>query len=203
MVPHGSESPMVPLDLKYPLWDRIFTVAPLVVIGTKEGEGFNLAPKHMAMPLGWEGHFGFVCTPSHGTFQNVREERAFTVSFPGPDQLVVTSLTAVPRCGEEVEKPLLDALPTDEAQVVGGRVLRGAHLILECELDRIVSGFGEASLIVGRVVAARANRRALRVSEVDDESILRDSPLLVYLSPGRFARVSSSHFFPLPEGFRR
>ena len=34
------------------LWQRVFAVAPLVLVGTKEGDGYNFAPKHMAMPLG-------------------------------------------------------------------------------------------------------------------------------------------------------
>lgn len=193
---------MVPLDLRHSIWERLFTVAPLVVIGTKEGEGYNLAPKHMATPLGWEGHFGFVCTPSHSTYHNAKREGTFTVSFPGAEQVLVTSLTAVPRCEGVQEKPLLDALPTEAAREVEGRVLRDAHLVLECELDRIVDGFGSASLVVGRIIAARAHPKALRTTGVDDEDILRQAPLLAFLSPDRFAEVAASHLFPMPGGYR-
>lgn len=194
---------MVELELRSPVWNRVFTVAPLVVIGTREGDGYNLAPKHMALPLGWEGYFGFVCTPTHSTYVNAREYGAFTVSFPGVDQVVITSLTAEPRCGDGGEKPTLISLPTRPAQAVEGRVLRDAHLVLECELDRIVEGFGDSELVVGRIVAARAHPLALRKTEVDDAEILRQAPVLAYLSPGRFAKVQSSQLFPLPEGFQR
>src|SRR5210317_363191 len=71
------------------LWEDLFTVAPLVLIGTREEDGrFDLAPKHMVTPIGWEGHFGFVCTPLHRTYWNARRERVFTVSYPRPSQVV-------------------------------------------------------------------------------------------------------------------
>jgi hypothetical protein len=52
----------------HPVWMRVFTVNPLVVVGTREESGaYDLAPKHLAMPMGWENYFGFVCTPRHNT----------------------------------------------------------------------------------------------------------------------------------------
>lgn len=199
----SDDGAMLPLDPRYPVWERVFTVSPLVVVGTREDGRPNLAPKHMATPLGWEGYFGFVCTPAHSTYHNARERGCFTVSFPGVDQLLVTTLTATPRCEGQEPKPVLRALPTEEARQVDAPVLRDAHLVLECELERVVDGFGEASLVVGWTVAARAHRDALRSSDVDDEEVLDRSPLLAFLSPERFAEVSVSHLFPLPEGFER
>ncbi|MDX1568517.1 MAG: flavin reductase [Longimicrobiales bacterium] len=193
----------VELDLEQPIWNRTFTVAPLVVIGTREGDGYNLAPKHMATPLGWDNLFGFVCTPSHGTYQNIRTEEAFTVSFPLPSQVVVTSLTAQPRCGEDEPTPGLDSLPTEPAQEVDGIVLRDAYLVLECRLERIVDDFGSWSLIAGEVVAARALRDSVRKSEVSDERIFERTPLLAYLSPGRYAEIRDTREFPFPAGFKR
>lgn len=194
---------MVDLDLEQPVWNRVFTVAPLIVVGTREGEGYNLAPKHMATPLGWDNRFGFVCTPSHGTYQNVKTEEAFTVSFPLPDQVVVTSLTAQPRCDEDASTPGLESLPTAPAEKVDGIVLRDAYLVFECELDRVVDDFGSWSLIAGRIVSARARRESLRASEVGDERILERAPLLAYLSPGRYAEIHETRAFPFPAGFKR
>ena len=197
-----SDPPTVPLDLRFPLWDRVFTVAPLVVVGTKEDDDYDLAPKHMAMPLGWEAHYGFVCTPAHATYHNVKEHGAFTVSYPGPDQIVLASLTAAPRCGEGEPTPTLPSVPTVAAREVDGVLLRGAHLGLECELDRIIDGFGRGSLIVGRIVAASAHPDAVRTSEVEDDEQVHAAPLLSYVSPGRYAVISDSNAFPFPAGFR-
>ena len=87
------------MDVANPIWDRFFWVSPLVIVGTSEPDGsYDLAPKHMATPMGWQNYFGFVCTPRHATYTNTIREEAFTVSYPRPDQLVHTSLSAVPRC---------------------------------------------------------------------------------------------------------
>ena len=184
------------------LWERVFTVAPLVLVGTKEGDGWDFAPKHMAMPLGWEGLYCFACTPRHATYRNVQAHPEFTVSFPRPEQVLESSLAAGGRYEGDL-KPALAAVATAPARVVDGRVVEGCPLHLECELERIVDGLGSASLIVGRVVAAFAVREALRGAEVDDADLVHRLGLLAYLSPGRFATVRESLSFPYLDDFRR
>jgi flavin reductase (DIM6/NTAB) family NADH-FMN oxidoreductase RutF len=198
----GGEREWEELDPFQPIWERFFLVSPLVLVGTKEGEGFDLAPKHMAFPLGWENFFGFVCTPRHATYHNAREHGAFTVSYPRPEQLVVTSLTAQRRDAAG-EVPVLDMLPTEPARSVEGVLLRDAYVQLECELERVVDGFGPNSLVAGRIVAARVRSDALRTSESGDTDRVRNAPLLAYLHPGRFARISESRVFPFPADFSR
>jgi hypothetical protein len=133
----------VELDVRTPIWERVFTVAPLVIVGTRDPDGaFDLAPKHMALPLGWDNYFGFVCTPRHATWANAVCERAFTVSYPRPSQLVHASLTASPRCADG-SKPAAGVLPTVPARRIEGALVDGAALQLECELERVIEGFGE------------------------------------------------------------
>ncbi len=152
---------LVTLDTQHPIWDRFFTVAPLVVVGTREQNGdYDLAPKHMVTPLGWENYFGFVCTPSHSTYRNIQREKVFTVSFPTAESVVLASLAASPRCGDE-SKPVLAALPTFAASKIDGRFLVQSRLFFECELDRIVDGFGVNCLIAGRIIAAQIAANAL------------------------------------------
>jgi len=135
-----TQPTLVSLDLDQPIWERFFTVAPLVMVGTRERDGtYDLAPKHMAMPLGWGNYFGFICTPRHHTYSNIRRTREFTVSFPRPSQVLTVSLTATPRCDHD-RKPALNALPTIPAQLVDGVFLQDAYLNLECQLIRIVDG---------------------------------------------------------------
>ena len=101
-------------------------VAPLTLIGTREPDGtYDLAPKHLAIPMSWEEHYGFVCTPSHATYANAQREGAFTVSFPRPDQIVLTSLAAAPRC-EDDQKHSLQAIPTFPARKVAGVLVETA-----------------------------------------------------------------------------
>lgn len=193
----------VALDTKEAIWPHFFTVAPLVVIGTKEDSGYNLAPKHMVTPLGQDNYFGFVCTPRHSTYHNIKKEGGFTVSFPKPDQVVLTSLAATARCEEtSLPKPVLENIPTVPATQIDALFLRDAYLYLECELDRIVDGFGEYSLIAGRIVAAFVEEDALRVSEGNEQEMLYQSPLLAFLAYGRFAKVQNTFAFPYPKDFK-
>ncbi|MGB5710582.1 MAG: flavin reductase, partial [Waterburya sp.] len=81
--------------------------------------------------------------------------------------------------------------------------LKDAYLFLECKLERIVDGFGENSLIAGKIVAAYVQPEALRVSDQDDRDLLLQAPLLAYLSPGRYAKIEQSFSFPFHQGFKQ
>ena len=193
----------VALSLATPIWERFFTVAPLVLVGTKEAAGgYDLAPKHMAMQLGWQNRYCFVCSPRHATYVNAVRTGEFTVSYPTAEQVVATSLAASPR-EEDGSKPSLAALETVPARVVDGVLVAGAYVTLECRLDRVIDGFGENSIVTGEIVAASVSTDAARGAEVDDQDLLAAGPLLAYLSPGRFASVGESRSFPLPLGCRR
>ncbi len=194
---------LVTLSLEIPIWERVFTVAPLVIVGTRDADGRdNLAPKHLVTPLSWENHFGFVCIDRHRTYQNIQQTGVFTVSYPRPSQIVLTSLTAAPR-DESGDKSALTALPTIPARQVDGVLVEGAYFFLECELDRIIDGFGENSLIAGKIVAAHADPHALRHLDRDDADLLMQMPLLAYLNWGRVARIDESYAFPFMDGFKR
>lgn len=197
-----DQQPRVAIPTDSPVWDRFFTVAPLVIVGTREGGGgYDLAPKHMAMPLGWRNFYCFVCSPRHATQHNVEATGEFTVSFPRPDQILQVSMAAGPRI-EDGSKPSLAALETLPASTVDGVLVRGAYLWLECALERMVEGFGDNTLIIGRVLAASADERILRGSGADAGRPIQHPPLLAYLSPGRFASVAQSSSFPFHVDFR-
>ena len=200
--PPGREG-LVELNVKAPIWDRFFTIAPLVLIGTREADGGNdMAPKHMAFPMGWQNYFGFVCTPRHATYQNIARDNVFTVTYPKPSQWLQTSLTASPRC-DDGDKPSLNLVDITRSPKVDCPVVKDGYLYLECELDRFVDGFGPNSLIVGKVIAARVDRDYLRAVERDDQDVIYEGPLLSYVSPGRFTVIEETRSFPFPAGMKR
>ncbi|HSC49576.1 MAG TPA: flavin reductase [Gaiellaceae bacterium] len=198
----GATEELVDLSTETPIWERFFLVAPLALVATKEGDGYDVAPKHMVTPLGRDNYFGFVCSPSHATYRNLEVHPQFTVSFPGADLIVEASLAAGRRAADG-SKPTLAALPLLPARTVDGVLVDRCVLYLECELDRVVDGFGDNSLLVGRIVAASAPDYALRGPDVDDADLLQRLRPLVYLAPGRFGVVEPTHRFPLPAGFNR
>jgi flavin reductase (DIM6/NTAB) family NADH-FMN oxidoreductase RutF len=194
---------VIPLAVDQPIWDRFFGVFPLVIVGSQEEDGqFNFAPKHLAMPVGWENYFCFVCSPRHSTYHNVRRHGAFTVSYPRPTEVLLASLAAGPRC-EDFSKPNLLLLPSFSARVVEGALVRGCYLFLECTLHSVIDGFGPNSLIIGNVVAAAAHTEILRAEELDEGEQLYRSPLLAYVNPGRLAEIRETTAFPFVKGFSR
>jgi flavin reductase (DIM6/NTAB) family NADH-FMN oxidoreductase RutF len=194
---------LISLATDRPIWDRFFGVFPLVIVGSKEETGrFNLAPKHLAMPLGWANYFCFVCSPQHTTYHNIRRHKAFTISYPRPSEVLLATLAAAPRC-EDRSKPSLLLLPTMPANNVDGVLVKGCNVYLECTLHSIIDDFGPNSLIVGNVVAATAHEDAVRAEERDEADQIHEFPLLAYLSPGRIAAIRQSTAFPFPTGFSR
>jgi flavin reductase (DIM6/NTAB) family NADH-FMN oxidoreductase RutF len=200
---NAKATALIELDTSSSIWESFFTVFPLVVIGTREADGSDdLAPKHLAMPMSWKNHFGFVCTPRHNTYQNIQRNRQFSVTYMRPSQTVLASLAATPRC-EDGSKPITQALPTFAAKTINAAFVEDGYLFLECELQQIVDELGENSLIIGRIISARVAEDALRSSDQDDEDLVYSAPLLAYLHPGRFAEIASSNKLPFPAGFKR
>lgn len=191
---------LVPLPLDDSLWEHVFQVAPLVVIGTREPDGgHDFAPKHRVVTL-TPRHFAFVCRTSHATYRNTLREKSFTASWPGPRQIVMASAAASPRC-EDGEKRALRGLPTVPAESVDGVLLAGCSLYAECRLERVVDGLGDDELVIGRIVAARAAADAVRGTAAPDRAVVHRRPLLAYLHPSQFAMLEKSFGFPFPKGF--
>lgn len=194
---------LVVLDTKTSIWERFFAVFPLVVIGTVEADGtIDLAPKHLAMPMSWQSHFGFVCSAEHGTYRNIQRAGEFSVTYARPSQAVLASLAASPRC-EDGSKPITGALPTFPTEKIAGAFLKDGYLFLECKLLKIYDDFGANSLITGEIIGAKVAEDALRNADMDDQDLIHAAPLMSYLHPGRFAEISASQQLPFPAGFKR
>ena len=195
-------SRLVDIDTDRPVWDRFFTVAPLVLIGTTDSDGSaDLAPKHMVTPMGWQNYFGFVCSPMHSTCSNIQRTGEFTVSYPNPSQVLYSGLAASPR--QEGHKQVLDYFTTFPAQQIEGVFIEEAYLYFECRHFKTVDGFGENCLITGEIVAAYAEPGFLRSNELDDQELVHNSPLFAYLAPGRFATIEQSNAFPFPANMKK
>ena len=193
---------LVDIDTSQPVWDRFFTVAPLVLIGTTDPDGSpDFAPKHMVTPMGWQNYFGFVCAPTHSTCSNIQQTGEFTVSYPKPSQVLFSSLAASPRL--DGQKPVLDYFTTLPGRVVGASLVEEAYLYFECRHFKTVDGFGPNCLITGEIVAAYAEPAFLRSSEIDDQELVHESPLFAYLAPGRFASIERSNAFPFPANMKK
>lgn len=198
-----KEKNLVSIDTSAPIWDHFFTVAPLIVIGTNENGEYNMAPKHMATPLGHDNYFGFVCTPQHSTYHNIDNTGYFTISYPKPEHIVLASLAASPRCEEADNKKLdLKGIPSFKAPNLDALFLDGSYLCMECEHMQTIDGFGHHSLITGKIISAFVDQSYLRLSDQDEQELIYRSPLLSYLAYGRFSEIKQSWAFPFPKNFK-
>jgi len=199
----ADDPSFVQLQPDQPFFETVYTPSPLVIVGTRSPDGRDdLAPKHMAMPLGWGDYFGFVCTPSHTTYRNAERTGEFTVSYPRPESVLDASLAAAPR-DEAGTKHSLEAIETAEADHVDAPVVADAYAVLECELLETVDGFDENGLLVGGILGKYVHTDAYRADDTEPEALLERAPVLAYLYPDRFAAIGESQQFPFPEGFSR
>lgn len=134
--------------------------------------------------------------------QNLQRTGVFTVGYPSPSMLLETSLSAAPR-GQDGSKPTLEMLHFTPATAVDGLLIEGCRLHLECEVEQVVAGLGENSLVIGKVVAVHASQNMMRRIDRDDHDLLRDCPLLVYVHPGRVATIDETDAFPYHLTFKR
>ena len=90
---------VVPL-IEAPLWTRFFSVAPLVLVGTKEGDHFDIAPKHMAMPLGWKDFYCFCLQRPARDLPKRRRARRLHGELLGEELIAQTGLAASARLSD-------------------------------------------------------------------------------------------------------
>ena len=191
------------LNLEFPVWEQTYTVHPLVIVGTIEPDDSpDFAPKHLAFPMGWQNFFGFVCTPAHGTYQNIKCTKEFTVTYPKPDQVLLVSLTATPRCDDNT-KPEIKAISKFPALDINGFFVENGYLFLECRLHKIIDGFGENSIIIGEIVQARADTDVVRTPSHDDNETIFQHPQIAFIAPNRFAIIDETQAFPFPANFKK
>lgn len=194
----------ISLDVKESIWEHFYTVAPLVVIGTKEAEGFDLAPKHMVTPLGFSDYFGFVCTPRHNTYHNAKKHARFSVSFVKPDQVLLSSLAAMPRCAvKDFSKEITDHIPTVFSNNGASIFVEDSYVMLDCSLHKIIDDFDDYSLITGKIEQARVHKNYKIISDEGHQKQIYEYPLLAYIAQGRFANIKETLSYPYPKDFQR
>lgn len=192
------------LNVEGSIWEHFYTVAPLVVIGTKEGDGFDLAPKHMVTPIGFTDYFGFVCTPRHATYNNIQKEKRFTVSFVKPEQILLSSVAAIPRCAvENFPKDVTSHIPTVSTEVGENIFVADSYVLLDCNLHLVIDGFDDYSIITGKIKTAMVHKDYKIVSDQGQQSRIYENPLLAYIAQGRFATIKKTMSYPYPKDFQR
>ena len=173
---HEPPAPGVPIPTDLPVWGRFFTVAPLVLVATRES---RRPPRHRAEAHGDAAGLAELLLlrvqppPRHPAEHRGNARVHGQLSARGADRPGQHGGRAA---RADDSKPSLAALATLPATAVDGVLVEDSYLWLECRLERIIDGFGDNSLIIGSIVAAALDERALRHSDSDDSDVIHASP---------------------------
>jgi flavin reductase (DIM6/NTAB) family NADH-FMN oxidoreductase RutF len=182
---------------------RYFTVKPLILVTTLGPKGLpNVAPKTQNMDVGrHEQYFAFVCTPEHHTYQNVKMNREFVVNYPGPELIDRVSAAAQP--AEDVDEIALAGLTSFPSIVVKPPRIKECYLHLECKVVEI-KDLEDASIILGKIVARSADKEASfeRGKSKENIRLLSNRPLLAYVYPDHYTKISVANNFIFPKSYK-
>jgi flavin reductase (DIM6/NTAB) family NADH-FMN oxidoreductase RutF len=180
-----------------------FTVKPLILVTTLGSKGLlNVAPKTQATDVGRrERYFAFVCTPQHHTYQNVKANKEFVVNYPGPELIGKVSATA--QRAEDSDEIALAGLTSIPSLVVKPPRIEECYLHLECKLLEI-RDLEDSSLILGKVVARSADKEVSFEHGKSKENIrlLLKRPLLAYVYPDHYTKISLAEEFVFPKNYK-
>jgi flavin reductase (DIM6/NTAB) family NADH-FMN oxidoreductase RutF len=96
---------------------------------------------------------------------------------------------------DEIHAIGLSVLPSRVVSVPG---IRECRAIPECVRHQVINDFGDDSLIIGRVVAARLDA-GLAPPTPD---VLEANPILVYVHPNHHAVIGSALRFDFPHNYK-
>ena len=182
---------------------RYFTLKPLILVTTLGTTGFpNVAPKTQAMDVGRrEQYFAFVCTPRHHTYQNAVANKEFVVNFPGPE--LIEKVSAAAQLAEDSDEIALAGLTSIPSMVVKPPRIKECYLHLECKLLEI-KDLEDSSLILGKVVARSADKEVSfeRGKSRENIRLLSKRPLLAYVYPDHYAKISAAEEFVFPKNYK-
>jgi flavin reductase (DIM6/NTAB) family NADH-FMN oxidoreductase RutF len=148
-----------------------------------------------------EQYFAFVCTPQHHTYQNVKANKEFVVNYPGPE--LIENVSAAAQLAEDCDEIALAGLTSIPSLVVKPPRIKECHLHLECRLLETMD-LEDASLVLGRVVARSADKEVSFEHGKAKENIrlLSERPLLAYVYPDHYAKISVAEEFVFPKKYK-
>lgn len=182
---------------------RYFTVKPLILVTTLGPHGLpNVAPKTQSMDVGRrEQHFAFVCVPHHHTYQNIKMNLEFVVNYPGPE--LIKEVSAASQLAENIDEITLAGLTSIPSLAVKPPRIKECSMHLECRLVEI-KDLDDSSIIVGKIVARSADKEVSfeRGKAKENVKLLSEHPLLAYVYPDHYTKISVAEEFIFPKNYK-
>lgn len=165
---------------------------PVLIVGTYDECG---VPN--AMNAAWGGIYDtnqvMVClADDHKTTENIKKQRAFTVSFATSDTVAECDYVGIVSANDVPDKLTRCGLNTSKSEFVNAPVIDKLPVSVECELDK----FNEDGICIGRIVNVSADESV--IGEDGKIDVRRFSPI-IYESQGHnywsFGEVVGKAFF--------
>ena len=139
---------------------------PVLIIGTYDEEG-----KPNAMNAAWGGIYDYnqimVCLSFHKTTDNIRNSKAFTISFATVDTVTASDYVGVVSQNAEPNKITKSGLVAIKAKNVNAPLFTNYPLTLECELVEVFNEGEGGGNFVGKIVNVSADESVLTNGKVD------------------------------------
>ena len=139
---------------------------PVLIIGTYDE---NSNPN--AMNAAWGGIYDYnqimICLGSHKTTDNIKKNKAFTVSFATVETVTASDYVGIVSQNNEPNKIAKSGLNAIKAENVNAPLFTNYPLTLECELVEIINQGEGGGNIIANIVNVSADESVLTNRKVD------------------------------------
>jgi len=143
---------------------------PVLIIGTYDENG-----KANAMNAAWGGVYDYnqvmICLSSHQTTDNIRKNKAFTLSFATVETVTASDYVGIVSQRKEPNKIAKSGLTEQKAKNVNAPLFLEYPLTLECELLEIINEGEGGGNIIGKIVNASVDESILTNGKVDSSKL--------------------------------
>ena len=159
---------------------------PVLIIGSYDENG-----NPNAMNAAWGGIYDYnqimICLSKHKTTDNIRKNKAFTISFATVDTVTASDYVGIVSQNKEPDKINKAGLNQEKASKVNAPVFTNYPLTLECEVVDIINEGEGGGNIIGKIVNVSADETILTNGKIDYKKlqpIAFDPVSLKYVSLG-------------------
>lgn len=139
---------------------------PVLIIGTYDQNG-----EADAMNAAWGGIYDYnqvtVSLAGHVTTDNIRKNKAFTISFATKDTVVASDYVGLVSKARENRKLEKAGLHPFKSNKVNAPLFEEYPLTIECKLISLDGNMGEGGTLVGEIVNVSVDEKILTNDKID------------------------------------
>ena len=143
---------------------------PVLIIGTYDENG-----NPNAMNAAWGGIYDYnqimVCLSAHKTTDNIRKNKAFTISFATVETVAASDYVGIVSQNQEPNKIAKSGLKAEKSIHVNAPIFTNYPLTLECELIEVLNEGEGGGNFIGKIVNVSVDESILTNNKVDPKKL--------------------------------